>query len=296
VENAMSSRQQRERLILLFATITISIGLGTLLSVAEAGQPHAAAAPIVGLEFDDVTGALWKATPRSLARSLNQGQTWTPVALPALAQGNLVALSISAGRAKTIYAAITGSGVLVSQDGGRTWIAHNRSLPNSNVIALTAHSTQPSTVYAYVVGKGIFQSRNAGATWYFVDQGPSESVMQLAHSNMPSRVGTGWIFAATSKGVRRTMDCFCGWHSAGAIRLSFNLVASDAAWPARVYAAAREGLFISPDGGDHWIRMREPVATVTALVSTQSGRLYGAINGKLISSVNRGVTWEFVVK
>jgi hypothetical protein len=111
---------------------------------------------------------------------------------------------------------------------------------------------------------------------------------------MPSKTGTGWLFAATSKGVRRAMSCHCGWQSAGQLSFSFRAVENDAALPARVYAAARDGFFISPDGGDHWVRMRSPVAPITALESTSSGSLYGAINGKLIRSTNRGVTWEYI--
>lgn len=287
---------QLVRPVLLFGATTVSTELGALPNATESGQTRATAAPIVSLEFDDASGALWKATPGSLARSLDEGHTWIPVALPVTAHSRIVALSISASRPKTIYVATMGLGVLRSQDDGHTWIVRNQGLPNRDVVALTAHSTQPRTVYAYVAGKGIYRSLDGGTIWRFVDPGPRESVVQLAHTSMPSADGTGWLFAATSKGVRRAKDCFCGWESAGAVRLSFRVVASDAGWPTRVYAAGRDGLFISPDGGNHWIRMREPVATISALANTPSRRLYGAINGKLIRSINRGVTWEYIVR
>jgi len=292
----MSLLERLARSVTLLGAMTVSMGLAALPNAAESGQPHPTAAPIVSLEFDDVSGALWKATPGSLARSLDEGLTWIPVVLPVASRGRIASLTISAGRSKTIYVAVIGAGVLHSHDGGRSWLLRNQGLPSLEVVALAAHSTQPRTVYANVAGNGIFRSRDAGATWHLVDRGPAESVIQLVHLSMPNESGTGWLFAATSKGVRRAKDCFCGWQSAGAVRLSFRVVATDAGWPSRVYAAAREGLFISPDGGDHWIRMREPVAAITALASTPSGRLYGAINGKLISSVNRGVTWEYTVR
>jgi hypothetical protein len=92
------------------------------------------------------------------------------------------------------------------------------------------------------------------------------------------------------------MDCFCKWQRAGQVALSFHAVASDSVWPARFYAAAYDAFFISPDGGDHWVKMRSPVAPVTAFASTASGRLYGAINGKVIRSDNRGVTWEYTAE
>jgi photosystem II stability/assembly factor-like uncharacterized protein len=289
-------RERPTRSVSLVGAMAVSMGLAALPNAAELGQPHPTAAPIVSLGFDNVSGALWKATPGSLARSLDEGLTWIPVVLPIASRDGIASLTISAGRSKTIYVAIVGAGVLHSYDGGRSWLVRNQGLPSLEVLALAAHSTQPRTVYANVGGKGIFRSRDAGATWHLVDRGPAESVVQLVHSSMPSKSGTGWLFAATSKGVRRTMDCFCGWQSAGAVRLNFRVVASDAGWPTRLYAAAREGLFISPDGGDHWLRTREPYAAITALASTPSGRLYGAINGKLIKSVNRGITWEYTVR
>ena len=287
--------RKRVQVVRALGNITVAIGLVALPGAATVGPPFSAP-PIIALAFDDASGGLWKATSRSLAYSPDEGRTWKPVALPATAQGNIVALTISAGGAKTIYAAVVGSGVFHSHDGGRTWLARNQGLSNGDVATLAAHSTQARTVYAYVVGKGVFSSRDAGANWNLVDHGPGESVAQLAHSRTPGGTGTGWLFAATRKGVRRAMDCFCGWHKAGKVELNFHLVASDTGWRERVYAAAREGFFISQDGGDHWIRMRSPVAPITALASTPSSRLYGAINGKLIRSNDRGVTWEFVAE
>lgn len=275
--------------------IAVLLGLTTLVSVAKSRQPDAAVAsnPIVSLQFDDASGMIWKATARSIAVSVNEGRTWQPVRLPASAQGNISSLTISAGVAKMVYVAVARSGVLRSHDDGRTWVAYRRGLPKSDVIALAAHSTQPRTVFAYVARIGFFHSTNAGVTWQFLNQGPTEPLVQFVHSNMPSKNGTGWLIAATSKGVRRAMICHCKWESAGQLPLSIGVVANDVVLPARVYAAARDGFFISPDGGNHWIRMQSPVAPITALESTSSGRLYGAINGRLIRSKNRGVTWEF---
>lgn len=278
--------------------IAVLLGLATLVSDAKSRQPDAAVAwkPIVSLQFDDASGLIWKATARSIAVSANEGRTWQPVRLPAWAQGNIAFLTISAGVVKMVYVAVAGSGVLRSRDDGRTWVAHQQGLPKNDVIALSAHSTEPRTVYAYVARIGIFRSKDAGVTWQFLNHGPTEPLVQFVHSNMPSKTGAGWLLAATSKEVRHAIICHCKWQNAGQLPFSVNVVANDAVWPTRVYAAARDGFFISPDGGSHWIRMQSPVAPITALESTSSGRLYGAINGKLIRSKNRGVTWEYTAE
>lgn len=290
----MTTSQRSARFLLLLGAVLISVHLTTLSNAAEPVQPPTRRTTIVSLEFDDASHTLWKATATSLARSRDEGRTWTPVALPASAKGDIAAVSISAGSAKMMYLAVAGSGVLRSQDSGRTWVSRNQGLPVGDVVTLDAHSSLARTVFAYVARKGVFRSRDAGASWRFMDRGPCEAVVQLVHSSMPSGIGTGWLFAATRQGVRRTMDCFCGWHNAGRLATSLRVVATDADWRERIYTAGREGLFISPDGGDYWIRMGSPVALITAMVGTPAGKLYGAINGHLIRSGDRGVTWDYI--
>lgn len=294
----MGTLQRNTRAILLLQAASVPFGLAVLQNLAKSRQQDIATAPpaIVSLQFDEAGGALWKATSRTLAVSLNEGRTWRSVRLLQSANVPIASLAVSAGGGRTIYVASTESGVLRSWDGGRTWTARSQGLPDANVVALAAHSTQPRTIYAYIPQKGIFRSTNAGGTWQFFNRAPAESLVQFAHTTRRSKTGTGWLFAATRKGVLRAMDCLCKWQSAGQLMLSFGAIANDPAWTARVYAAAQGGFFISPDGGDHWIRMRSPVAPITALASTSSGRLYGAINGKVIRSVDRGVTWEYIAE
>jgi photosystem II stability/assembly factor-like uncharacterized protein len=263
-------------------------------NAAEPSHAPARRPTIVSLEFDEASQTLWKATSTSLAHSTDEGRTWVAVALPRTAKGEIAAISISAGSNKLIYLAVIGSGMLRSDDGGRTWTSRNKGLPDGDVITLDAHSSLASTVFAYIPRKGIFISRNAGVSWHFVDPGPHETVSQLVHSNMPSGTGNGWLFAATRAGPHRTMDSSYGWHNPSQLATDLRVVATDAAWRERVYVAGREGLFISPDGGDSWIRMRSPVALITALASTPHGTLFGAINGNLIRSRDRGVTWDYV--
>jgi len=290
----MTTGHEQSRFLSVLGLVLISVQLTRFSNAAEPTGLRTRLATIVSLEFDEASHTLWKATATSLARSRDEGRTWIPVALPATANGDIAAVSISAGSAKMIYVAVAGSGVLRSQDGGRTWASRSKGLPAATVVTLDAHSSLARTVFAYVAGQGIFRSQDAGASWHLVDRGPRETVVQLVHSNMPSGIGTGWLFAATRQGVRRTMDCFCGWHNASRLAADLRVVATDVDWRERVYTTGREGLFISPDGGDSWVRMGSPVALITAMVSTPSGKLYGAMNGHLIRSPDRGVTWDYI--
>ncbi len=293
---AISTPQRAVRgLAWLLAAITMFIALLTFQNVASAGQTAAAPDRIVTLTFDHASRTLFKATSKTLSRSSDEGRTWAPIALPpAAAKGNIAAVTVSARDHNAIYIAGTGLGVLRSRDGGQSWAPANKSLPSRKVVALSTHADQADTVYAYVDGKGIYRSQDAGANWRLMDRGPRDRIIHFVHSSMPGSMETGWLFAATPNGVRRSMDCFCGWHNAGEVTGNFHAVSYDPEQPERVYAAAREGLFISTDGGEQWTRIKPPAAGITALVAMPSGGLYAAAAGKLFRSRDRGVTWELL--
>lgn len=270
----------------LFATLLAFHG------IANAGLDQAPSR-VVALGFDNVTQTLLKATPKALYRSGDEGRTWTQVALPrTAANGAIAALAIPARHKDVVYIAGPGLGVLRSENGGRSWVARNQGLPGTTVMALTAHADEADTVYAYLMGKGIFRSRDAGLHWRLMDRGPADGIVHFVHSNLPGSMQTGWLFAATSKGVRRSMDCFCGWHDAGGVAAQVMAVAYDPKQPQRVYAVARNAFLVSTDGGDQWASRKPPAAVITALVGAPSGAVYAAGDGQLFRSRDQGATWE----
>src|SRR5260370_2025760 len=95
------------------------------------------------------------------------------------------------------------------------WVERTEGLPGLDVIAVADHATHPDTIYAIVEERGIYRSQDAGKSWRMMDRGPRDGLVQLIHSDMPGSMQSGWLFAATSSGVRRIMDCFCLWQDAG---------------------------------------------------------------------------------
>ena len=116
-----------------------------------------------------------------------------------------------------------------------------------------------------------------------MDTGPRESISGFVHSNMEGSMQTGWLFAATETGVKRSMDCFCGWRSAGLLKGAVIAVAYDPSEPKRVYAVAGNRFFASDDGGEHWIGTDIHDA-VTALAVDPRGVVYAAGRGALLRS------------
>ena len=267
--------------------------LASLLAVSgAAGAGQADTGPIIALGFDGSNQTLIKADSNALYRSGDGGRKWIRTALPPSAKGHIAAVAVSGKGKGALYVAGPGVGVLRSEDGGRSWVSRNKGLPESAVIALTAHTDQSDTVYASVSGQGIFRSEDAGASWRMMDKGPRENIVQLVHSNMPGSMQTGWLFAATNKGVSRAMDCFCGWRDAGELSGKVSAVSYDPSQPQHVYAANSDGLFLSVNGGEQWTKAVSPSGRITALLATP-GVLYAAAGGgKLYRSTDRAKTWK----
>jgi photosystem II stability/assembly factor-like uncharacterized protein len=104
------------------------------------------------------------AFPGGIFRSEDSGQTWKQV----LNDRAVTCLQISASGPRTIYAGTTrypyydnavGRGVIVSHDGGDTWVETNKGLTNKNVIAITLDPDDPARVYVGTGGNGLFIGR-----------------------------------------------------------------------------------------------------------------------------------------
>ncbi|HEV2150079.1 MAG TPA: YCF48-related protein [Longimicrobiaceae bacterium] len=248
---------------------------------------------IAALEYDAAGGRLLKAYPQALYASADGGATWKPIPLPAsVRQGRLSAVA-AADSGRVLYAAGPGVGVLQSTDGGKTWIPRSGELPSRDVGAFAVHADQPRTLYASFADEGIYRSEDAGETWTRMDSGPGAPILQFLHSDMEGSMQSGWLFAATPEGVRRSMDCFCGWRPTGELPEGeiFD-VAYDPTQPKRVYASTVEGLFRSTDGGESWERVSaEPI--LPALAVDAAGTLYAADReGAVLRSADQGSSWE----
>lgn len=271
------------------ATLAAALAAGGL---AAAEPARDARGTIAALAFDASNSTLLEATTTGLYRSADEGRTWSGLSLPAAGRGHVAAVAVAAKGKSVLYVGGPGIGVLRSANGGGKWASRNKGLPSTEVVALATHAEQPDTVYAYVAKRGIFRSEDGGNHWKLMDGGPREPIWRLVHSDMPGSMQTGWFFAATEKGVSRSMDCFCGWRDAGALARPIRAVAYDPRTPQQVYAATDEGLYLSANGGEQWQRVNAPAPDINALVATSSGVLYAAAaSGALFRSTDGAKSW-----
>ena len=259
---------------------------------ADANKPDGS---VVALTYDSGTETLFKAYVHALYRSVDDGKNWQKMEIPALESGRISSVAASPASKGVMYVAGPGLGVLRTDDGGKTWTERNEGLPTKDIIAVAAHTTQPETVYAVVRDRGFYRSQDVGKNWRLMEHGSQEGLRQLIHSNMAGSMQTGWLFAATAKGVRRVMDCFCLWQDAGKLGTQAYGVTYDPREPKHIYTTTGKGLFRSSDGGENWVKMTSPGPKVVALVFTRSGTLFviGA-DGALYQSADEGSTWKQV--
>lgn len=249
--------------------------------------------PVVDLEVAEER--LLRAHPQGLLESRDGGETWAAVLLPASVRaGRITDAAVPAGGEDVLYIAGPGIGVLRSDDGGRSWESLNEELPGTAVTSLATHADQPSTLYAFLEGEGLYRSEDAGRSWKRMDSGPGERVRQFVHSDMEGSMQTGWLFAVTDAGVRRSMDCFCGWRPTGELPIGeVRDVAYHPEEPERVYLATAGGVFGSEDGGESWEKLADGAPVAMALAVDETGALLAAAeDGTVLRSADRGQSWE----
>lgn len=240
---------------------------------------------------------LLRAHAQGLLESRDGGGSWAAVPLPpSVRAGRISDVAVSAGGEGVLYVAGPGIGVLRSTDGGGSWESLNEELPGTGVTAVAAHADQPRTLYAFVQSDGLYRSEDAGRSWTRMDSGTGGTIRQLVHSDMEGSMQTGWLFAVTDEGLRRSMDCFCGWRATGELPSGdVRDVAYDPSDPERVYVATAAGVFRSDDGGETWEQAADEAPAATALAIDERGALLAAGgDGTLLRSADRGKSWERV--
>lgn len=78
---------------------------------------------------------------------------------------NMYAISFDPTNAKRIAAAGWGPGVVVTDDGGKTWEPRNTGLPSTEITTVVFDPDHPNWIYAGVNEEFVFLSKDAGKTW-----------------------------------------------------------------------------------------------------------------------------------
>jgi len=282
--------EQRKRRLSSIVRTAALLAVVLVAQVASASAEPGAGA----LAYAPQTETLFKSDGQALYRSDSGGKEWAKVPLPPSAKAaRVTAMAVSAVGQGALYVAGRGLGVLKSTDAGKNWVPIGQGLPRDDVIALSAHSSVADTVYAVLAGKGIYRTEDGGKRWRMVDKGPQAAMRSFIHSGMEGSMQSGWLFAATDKGVYRAMDCFCGFRLAGSLPGPVFAVTYDPKQPKELYAAVGKDVFITANGGEEWQKAASPGGDVGALAYSPTGVLYALLaDGRVVHSKDKGKQWE----
>jgi photosystem II stability/assembly factor-like uncharacterized protein len=193
--------------------------------------------------------------------------------------------------------------LLKSEDGGASWRAVHRGLPNAGVpeIAFSPDFARDGLVLAGTCGAGLFRSEDRGESWRRVaalDAGEA-CIGRILFSG--SFAGNGRVYLLTSRGeLLRSADGAASWQGlelpGGARAMDLRIhpgVAGE-----RLLAGTDQGLLLSEDGGRSWTsRGLPPGETRMVLVAGAPGRdglLVAAGKRSLWRSRDGGVSWKAI--
>ena len=221
---------------------------------------------------------------QGLYRSIDRGQSWDKLALPA----NCINALNAAAAADGALLAGTESGLFRSVDQGATW---ERVLEQPNVISLAAQS---GLTLAGLVDQGAWMSA-AGQAWQPVPDLSARSLVGLALSPQFDRDRTAFVFGP-QEAPWRTTDGGATWtcldETEASQGVSSLALSPDFAADHTVAAASPAGVLLSTDAGEQW-QVRTPSPAGLVAFSPNGKRLVASIlQAGLATSDDRGQTWQ----
>lgn len=230
-----------------------------------------------------------------LLTSENLGQTWSFQMLHGVTP-MVAALEFAPSNPKVLYAGaaghntmvhpevFSGSGMIISKDGGETWeIITGDEFNNVPVLDIAIDPNDPETVYA-ATQNGLFNSINSGEDWRSFTGLPQGSSRTVGISPRNSN----WIFAGIELiGLYSSQDGGVSWKQVSAglePNGSHRDLVFDPANPQIVYLADLfSGVYRSTDEGISWEKINNGLSTraVTSLsISSDGQHLYAGTNGE----------------
>jgi photosystem II stability/assembly factor-like uncharacterized protein len=262
------------------AGLLISTDGGVTLRESNIGFTNRNFTALSGARLNLYTSSVFEGESGGVYRSETLGLRWVRAGTPAGDQ--ILAISAPPDQPSTIFAA-TYHGLLISEDGGKTWKVR-KGPPTDRITSLLAISDK--TVLAGT-SSGIFRTLD-GATWI---QSGLEGVVSLHRS------GPNMISALTAQGALASGDNGATWQKCGpADRVSaWYAVDFDAASSSLALAATSAGLFRSTDGCRSWSvissGLRAETAGIVVFHPSRAGEAYASQGGRMFRSTDGGQRW-----
>lgn len=242
----------------------------------------------------DGMGRLHVTTAAGHARLAPSGNSWVTGGLA------LVATSIEAApeptATETLYAAVPGSGVFRTVDGGASWSLINGDLSDLQIV--TVHrAVQGGTLFAGSATGATFRSDDDAVTWVAFDAGTG-ATLPRGFSTVPGTSPLQVLLATQTGGLFVSDDGGATWTPRAAPEaLTVNELAFDGL--DRLYAATAQGAFRSDDQAGTFVALDQGLAPgAVASIAAEPGAqetLYAASEASgVFKTQDGGATWVSV--
>ena len=272
------------------------------------GMPFSARRTRVLKQDPSAPQVVYAGTTEGLWKTMDAGKTWKRMSGANLIVNDVL---VDPRQPSHVLLATDRSGVLRSEDGGRSFVASSRGFSHRQVAALQVDRNAPGTLYVGVLNDkefgGVFTSRDWGSSWSQTSSGlGGRDVFALEQS------ANGLLVAGTNRGVfvweggqwrprnrvLREIAAPAGTRAArspGAKRtVSSELTArvqqlslSEGKW----FAATSEGLYVSSDEGKSWTGGPILGEADFVAVEAQLPMVLAATRKRLLISQDGGGNW-----
>jgi photosystem II stability/assembly factor-like uncharacterized protein len=236
----------------------------------------------------DYAGQLYLALAEAGLFHSADGESWSqlPMGQPS-AESNLLALAVSPD-GQDLYVGTAGDGLWVSHDAGATWSSVPQMV-GDYVSALLVDPEAGAWTYARTLSQ-VYRSDDGGRTWVPVPDLDKRAYGFALGADGAHYVGLNGRMARSDDGGLHWTFFNTGLHP-GTDVLDLAVVSHD---PARLYAAAWEGLYRSEDGGRTWRRCSEGLGNleVDALAWDAQGRLLAGTRMGVYRRASDADRWE----
>lgn len=171
------------------------------------------------MQHPSVAGVVYAGTTEGFWRSTNGGSSWT---LTTSKQLEINSIAVHPRNPDTVYIGTNNYGVMVSRDGGRSFVPTNGGYSGRFVNVVVTDREKPGRIYASTInnttgGGFLFVSNDNGASW------------QPSMRNLPNRLITyailqddrdaDTIYLGTNLGVYRSSDRGASWATIGTTKI-----------------------------------------------------------------------------